>query len=460
VNTKVLFSLLKRPSVKVGVISFFILFFSFHGNIFGVGSSQEWYGTFEKVSSLLVEKRARCQGQDIYKGPITAKNRDNYMAEMETSRCSLEDYKPYASQYGLQVRIITFFAPDNKSSLDSYFHKVEMVLSALAALLLSILVVYVYRIFGSSVAAFSLAGLALSVWVVAFAGNMYWVEWILLLPFVFSFTCYRWFKRRGWLWVFYSTLFSLFVLKLLNGYEYTTTLVVSAFVPIVLHELLLHKRVSIKSLFIKATTVAGVGALALLLSVIINAAALMSEYGSFKNSLQMVMSRVEDRGVGGVLGMQQYVVDGFRATSPEVALYVERFYRLDNIEDGRANPLKYAFLSLFNYMMLPAISLPFILREPIGSIVQSIGMTIILAIVALIALRRTRVKPTVLRALTWSFLVGLGGSFSWLILMPAHMYPHAHINGILFYLPTLIIAYIIFGVYFDILIKKWLGRRK
>ena len=46
------------------------------------------------------------------------------------------------------------------------------------------------------------------------------------------------------------------------------------------------------------------------------------------------------------------------------------------------------------------------------------------------------------------------GAFCWLALMPGYALPHAHINGIIFYIPLLLFVYVLIGLWADYVVKR------
>jgi hypothetical protein len=58
-------------------------------------------------------------------------------------------------------------------------------------------------------------------------------------------------------------------------------------------------------------------------------------------------------------------------------------------------------------------------------------------------------------SLRYSYWLGLIAALSWLILMPGHAYPHAHLNAIIFYMPFLLVCYIIIGITLTNVVNEW-----
>ncbi|MDP1774328.1 MAG: hypothetical protein Q8L15_18835 [Methylobacter sp.] len=136
----------------------------------------------------------------------------------------------YKSQFGLQLYLFNFLS--KFSHLDIGF------LQSFSALMMSLIValffVAISREFSLSHAVFFCVPLILSPWIVIFAKNLYWVEATWFLPTVITFffgksslSSVNGALRMG------GMLFVAFLIKLLCGYEYLTTIALSACVPLV-----------------------------------------------------------------------------------------------------------------------------------------------------------------------------------------------------------------------------------
>lgn len=436
------------------LLCFFVLFLAFGGNVFGVGPSG-WFADFREGSSPIVTKTAECKGTLDYNGPILRAAEVGAEYENRDNECRGERFIPYYSQFGLQARTVAFFAPSG--DLAAYFHTVEMILAGLMAILMTLFIFKVKELFNSKAAIVVSALIALSLWIVGYASNMYWVAFLMFAPFVFGFVWYLKFRNTKRVLLFYALLGILFLLKLLNGYEHITVVIVSAFVPIVYYELVDGKQ-KLLDLWKKAAAVVGVGIIAFVCALCINVASMSGYYGSWQKALSMVASRAEARSVS-FTEYQSKVVPKLRANAPATYSVINNIYPLEVLEEGKGHPLKYALLSLVNYLMLPAISLPVVIKGFIGEMLQSVLAFSLVSFWALkYIVQRKIVSKKIGYALRQSYFVGLAGALSWLILMPGHSYVHPHLNGIIFYIPLLLICYIILGLLLSGTIDK--ARRK
>lgn len=449
----------KKQVVYIAIV-WLLFVLSFYANIFGVGLNKDWFESFQRDSSLITEKTASCKGMLAYDGPVIVKDYTHYMAVMSSSTCNMNELKPYDSQYGTQARVISFFAPADDNQLPKYFKMVEVALAGLTALLLTAIVFWTRVKYGTIPAVVVFVLSLVSPWIVGYARNTYWVEPLMLAPFVFGLILYPWFKNRGKLWVFYVVELILMFLKFSNGYEHASTLMISVLVPIVFYELVGNKK-KLLAMWKQAAVVASIGIVAFGGAFFMNIASLANYYGSWSEAIHQVQARSAARSVLGIRSTQPDVIANFKATLPEAYSFINKFSDIDTLADGSGPAYKYAFISAINYALLPAISLPIALNGMFGVILQSI---LLFAVVGWFCLRKILSVPkrradyNALRATYWLSLLG---ALSWLVLMPAHAYPHAHLNAIIFYMPFLFICYLLIGIVIrDYILSKHANRER
>jgi hypothetical protein len=429
------------------VIGFAVLALSFAGNIFGVGPDLSWYSNFQKDSESIITKTVDCRNSKHalnYSGPVKAKDL------VYGPGCSPDQYIPYESQFGLQSRIIAFLAPADEGIRRYYYLCVMLFLALAMAAVMLALVFFVHREFGGVVGVTLLGMITISNWLVAYAPNMYWIAFVMFLPFVFSFGYYEYYKTHSKLKLFYSLLVVMFMLKYFNGYEHASTLTLSALVPIVYFELKSGAHKHLYTLWRQAAYVLVASAAGFVIALTLHVTSLQSFYHSWSKAAMIVAGRVDER--TDTDSYRSYVVHGFQYGQPVLYERINRIYALDTLKDGTQHSFKYTALSALHYLLLPALSLPVILREPLGTIVQSISFVGLVAGILLYRLKsRRQVGDSRIVGLKAAYWLSLIGAISWLVIMPGHAYVHAHLNGIVFYMPYLLICYIIFGL----VISRW-----
>ena len=445
----------KKSILFFGVV-WGVLFLSFFGNIFGVGLWREWFDGFQRDSSAIVEKTARCKEKSGYSGPLIVAKNEDYNSVMMAEDCDASLLKPYASQYGLQARIITALAPKDNAKLPSYFKKVNVVLSAAMAALMALVTLRVRKLFGLVAAAVFATLVAFSPWIVGYAQNMYWIEPLMFAPFAFAFLSYSYCKSSKKMWLFYLGETILLFLKLLGGYEYISTIAMSVLVPIIFFELVNNKQKVIK-LWKHAVMTCIVVVVAFVGAYATNFMALSDYYHSSDIARKMINERASERGLSGIRKMRAHAVGNLKMLLPESYKFVNRFINMDELAEDRGSTYQYLAINAGNYVLLPALSLPLSIKGVFGEIVQSILVWVLVGYLVLFYLKRRHPSFKYYRSFLWSLHISLAGALSWLILMPGHALPHAHINSIIFYMPLLLFVYMVVGLYIGNIVKK---RRK
>ena len=445
----------KKSILFFGVV-WGVLFLSFFGNIFGVGLWREWFDGFQRDSSAIVEKTARCKEKFGYSGPLIVAKNEDYNSVMTTGGCDASLLKPYASQYGLQARIITALAPKDSTKLSVYFKKVNVVLAAAMAALMALVALRVRKLFGFVVAAVFATLVAFSPWIVGYAQNMYWIEPLMFAPFTFAFLSYSYCKSSKKMWLFYLGETILLFLKLLGGYEYISTIAISVFVPIIFFELVNNKQKVIK-LWKHAVMTCIVVVVAFVGAYATNFMALSDYYHSSDTALKMINERASERGLSGIRKMRAHAIGNLKTLLPESYTFADRFINMEELAKDKGSTYQYLAINAGNYVLLPALSLPLSLKGMVGEIVQSVLVWVLVGYLVLFYLKRRHPSFKYYRSFLWSLHISLAGALSWLILMPGHALPHAHINGIVFYMPLLLFVYMVVGLYIGNIVKK---RRK
>lgn len=445
----------KKSILFFGVV-WGVLFLSFFGNIFGVGLWREWFDGFQRDSSAIVEKTARCKEKSGYSGPLIVAKNEDYNSVMTTGGCDASLLKPYASQYGLQARIITALAPNDSAKLPVYFKKVNVILSAAMAALMALVTLRVRKLFGLVAAAVFATLVAFSPWIVGYAQNMYWIEPLMFAPFAFAFLSYSYCKSSKKMWLFYLGETILLFLKLLGGYEYISTIAISVFVPIIFFELVNNKQKIIK-LWKHAVMTGVVVVIAFVGAYVTNFMALADYYHSSDTALKMINERASERGLSGIRKMRTHAVGNLKTLLPESYEFANRFINMEELAEDKGSTYQYLAINAGNYVLLPALSLPLSIKGVFGEIVQSILIWVLVGYLVLFYLKRRHPSFKYYRSFLWSLHISLAGALSWLILMPGHALPHAHINGIVFYMPLLLFVYMVVGLYIGNIVKK---RRK
>src|SRR5262245_32242517 len=135
--------------------------------------------------------------------------------------------RTYYSQFCLHYQVYASGARLWPADLGWYYFAARIVVCALAVCVLAWFVQTVRREVGSHAALTVMLFQMGSFPLILFSTTVYWLEFLLLLPFVFSFALYPRLRDRGWLPLFYLAIGVLIGVKALCGYEYLSSILLS-----------------------------------------------------------------------------------------------------------------------------------------------------------------------------------------------------------------------------------------
>ena len=369
------------------------------------------------------------------------------------------EYRSYVSQYGLQGRLWSAI----HHGFGAGFGTLLAINALLVALALAALVEYVRRLLGAVPAVLFAAAAILAPWVVAFAQSLYWVMWTWLLPMIAAFA----FGRRGLadgrgLAALLAALFATALLKLLCGYEYVTTVLVAASVPVVWYGVLDgHGPMRILGRLV-AMAVAGTAALAAAMAIHVGSQAGVVK--GWDDIRTLVEKRVHSRDPAAIA--RQACTDEFFDSPDCEATYaaslaanpltvVARYVAFDDLlpwlprleREGSPEAreaLRDALRSLSLARIREVVSTVGwdSLSRPVTRLIDTAAFGLLLLLVArkLWLLRRTR--PDVVAAVVFA----LAAPLSWFVLAKGHSYIHLLMNYVLWYVPFVPLAVAVLAV--------------
>lgn len=210
-------------------------YFSFSVNLFGVASDR-WFSVHQIDSEQLVldgllysDSGEALPVLGRYTRPQTP-NQYELSRKLYLDGNKTGDFKQYKSQFGLQVKLFSVLNLDDS-------RKVE-ILHSITAFLMSLVVAgmfwFVWRDFSLLPATVFAGVFIFSPWVVVFARNLYWVSFTWFLPlFITMWLSSGLYDSRKRIYLMSALLFLAYLIKLLCGYEYVTTIFIATCVPIV-----------------------------------------------------------------------------------------------------------------------------------------------------------------------------------------------------------------------------------
>ena len=430
------------------------LFLSFTFNVFGTMPSATFTSNF-KDSETLVANQVICNNSLFNAQLIVSK--DPTKSSSHVTNCTTTELEPYSSQFGLQGKTFTIgFQAIHKvvtSAEPEYFIVFAQLLTALAsALLFALIALWVKVRFGLAPAIVVGSLIALSPMLVGFGRNLYWMLPLMIAPLVFVlyyFQPKQTFKKYVLFWIILG---ALFYIRYLCGYEYLTSLTLMAFAPVVYFLYLQKSRV--KEYVKYAVAVVAVSVVAFAAALFTHIAALTIYTGSIDQSIERVSQRVEERTVEGNK-YTMYPYGNLKVIAPSFYEVTNAYIDYDaRIASGSI--VAASLVSLATYLLIPVVHLPLEFNASFGLYLQSTAMFIIVLAALFITRKRWVAKPMLrtVNGLYLGALVGIVAYCSWLVLAFSHSLVHAHINGILLYLPFALFGYTILGLFVQSIYRK------
>lgn len=429
------------------LVAVLVLFLSFAFDFFGAITPDEFVYNY-KSSEALVTNEVACKGQ-LYAGQL-AEQKGGYSPSTFSLDCNPSQLTPYSSQFGLQGRAYTLgYRVLTKAAhlgIRSYIAVAQLVTALLSAAILGLLALWVRARFTLFAASTFTLLLALSPMIVGFSRNLYWALPLFYAPFVAMLYYYDP-KRRGrkalWVWLVVGFLV---YLKFLCGYEYVTSFAIML-MAVTAYFLYLARATRLG--YLKQFIIAGiVSVLAFGAALATHVYALNAYTGSTSKSIATIKKRAFERTVNA----DKYTQYAFQNVRHTLGGYydVSNTYFSYELHSQSKSEASATAVNLVNYALLPLVHIPVTLNQPFAVFAQSLTVVILL----LIYLYRKRfwLQPALLgevNALYVAMLFGLLGYLSWMIFAHPHSLVHAHINGILMYLPFAIFAYIALALYLE-----------
>jgi hypothetical protein len=436
-----------RKHWRFFVAAAIVLFLSVGFDVFGAITPAAFVQNF-KDSEALVVNEVRCRGQYFAWQMAELKNPQSSNTQ---EICNPAELRAYSSQFGLQGRAYTFgYVVTDKVlpfsvPVGPYIIFAQLTTAALSALCLAAIVVWIRGRFGGGAAVVLTLGTALSPMLVGFGRNLYWVLPTMVLPLLATLYWYddRATSRRQLL--FWTAVGLLLYMRYLCGYEYLTSLTIMVAAVVGYH--LWMRRAALRVYVWQFLTVLGVSLAAFGLALGTHVAGLRGPAGSAERALTIVKQRAMER-TSRSDSYLTYAITGLKFNLSDQYTIADSYVDFDKRAE-QPSQFWASLASVLNYLFMPVFTMPFVFVQPFATYVQSLAV-FVLALTWLYVRRRRWVQPMQLRAVEALFVgaaIGLIGFLSWLVLARSHSLVHAHINGILLYLPFALFGFSIIGLY-------------
>lgn len=329
---------------------------------------------------------------------------------------------PYLSQFGLPAVVLS--AVVRATGADPLTVAVwgGWVAAALAAGVFALIYATAARRYGPLAGHLPVGLTALSPILLAVGPSVYWALAAQLAPFVVAWLAYPWAANSGQRWLAFLGLVGGAVLvKGLCGYEYISAVVLG---PVAGMWAAQHASgLPLARQLREAAAVATVGVVGFGLALGVHVAQIEHVVG--RDAAAAILDRATAR-----------TVSGSGQDEAQHPAYLHRLYRV--LPAPVAYPTD-CFLAFFDQ---PAASLPVWLAGPRGRL--PLGW-VVAGVVGLGVAVRVRGGPTELVVLSAAAGLGLVASASWQVLAVNHMCVHRHLNLIVYHLPFLPLAFVLFG---------------
>jgi hypothetical protein len=349
----------------------------------------------------------------------------------------------YLSQFALQRQLYGLFVPSDATNLEYYVNLFMMSNAVALALVLGLFCYSVLEEFGWIVGLTVVCLIMLSDWLLAFSISLFYVISLRFLPFALCWYVLQRHQEHQPSMKLYIMLALSVMLASLCGYDYVTNIVVSCMLPAVYYGWRDGRpfgRAMVGGVWCALAGGAGLAA-----AVVMHAVALIVHFGSIKNALAVFVDRAQERMGLSALGSQ--MSDRYDEYASQALLKLPLIGQ--TLHDAIAGYLPYVrgMLRWIRYLFMDAVTVPL---SGGNELAVPIVFFVLLVIVVAAYIYWPRSTENLwytgrLNALVGVALLGFVVSNLWAIVFPGHM-NHLHLNGIIFYLPFLLIAFTLVGV--------------
>lgn len=439
---------------------------SFRFDAFGIVGLDSWRLTAATSEELVFDGILRAGEPGASGAPLgryvregaPLDSRAKWLAAFEAQDRRAE-YRSYLSQYGLQGKLWSAI----HYRLGVGFGGLLSINALLVALALGALVGYVRRMLGTVPALLFAATAILAPWMVAFAQSLYWVMWTWLLPTIAAFA----FGRRALvdgrgLAVLLAALFATALLKMLCGYEYVTTVLVAASVPVVWYGV--RDGHGLLRILGRLVAMAAAGTVALAAAMVIHVGSQTEVGKGWADIRTLVEKRLHSRDP--VATAREACAEEFFESPDCEATYaasltanpitvVARYVAFDDLlpwlpklEQEESSEAREALREAVRSGSLERMSAAVStvgwagVSRPVTRLIDTAVFALLLLLLAYKLWRLRHSRPDVVVAVAFA----LAAPLSWFVLAKGHSYIHTLMNYVLWYVPFVPLAVAVLAV--------------
>jgi hypothetical protein len=299
--------------------------------------------------------------------------------------------------------------------------------------IIATLFVYIaYRNFGGLVVSFLVfIMMCSSTWIIFFARNLYWVTFLLFMPFIISWLCYPVCLKEYQKKALYGMIFLAILIKSLCGYEFITCAILSAIVPVIYYDSLNEQ--SLRRMLRNSLPIIISGIGGFLAAFAIHLYDLYLFTRDLPQAFGLIWSRAAAR-----IYNDPYAISHIKGYSNKI------FDSIHSYNGDLLSQLLKVIDVRIEYEKLHVVTLP-ILQSGIPLYI----VELIVAVLCFYEIKKYRSGKGSLRlySLCIATMAAYLASNSWAIITAnGHMKYHLHMNAIIFYLPFLLMAFILIAI--------------
>lgn len=425
--------------VALYFLALVILLLSFQGNIFNAASDRFFNGHQRDSEALVLGRMIETNHNGYFsQGGFLGSYADpdwighQYRA-YEEDFFPESTYRRYTSSAGFQGFFYGFTdSLLNAVGMESGKSKLfinKLITSFALASLVAFFVVFSFRQFGLFSALTVLLLLTLSQWLVVFSNNLYWMFFLIVLPFFTSLFFLNKESSEQKALSMELLCFAMFIavlIKSLAGYEYMSTIMIAMVTPFLFF--FIRDSWSFKQL-VKRVFLVSIAALAgFILAILIHILQLSYFLGGLSKGLNIVWGTVIKR----THGNPDDVHEVYRASLESGTLEV-----ISKYWNGVAFDLN-SIVGAFGAVRFGEL------------IIFSLGVSIA---TTLLIHHKFPAKKRLNYAILASIWMSVLAPISWYVLAKGHSYIHTHMNHVLWYVPFLFFVFAYIGFTFDLFVR-------
>lgn len=415
--------------------AFIILVLSFQFNYFGAATKNFFDGHQRDSESLVLGRIIETKNNGYlsnggFLGWYSSDNHVEFQYDAYVNDLVPESsFGSYRQSFGLQGYFYAFLDSGFKLfGVDSGSNRLflsKLFTSSLLALLLVFFIYFVKSNFGVFTAFLATVLLAASQWLVVFSNNLYWMFFLIILPFIVV-NSFLQFKSQGTfpeiekrIYILYLLVFLAVFIKSLAGYEYMSTILISTVVPLIYFAI--KDSWTLKTFITRFVLVGISGLVGFFTAIFMHLVQLANTLGSFSKGLEHLWYTIAKR----THGDPNTVHEAYRASLES---------------------------NVFGVILKYLSGTGFDLNSLIGfggklSFADLIFLIIVLSIFGFMATRKKvfNIDSKKHLALNLTLWVSILAPLSWHVLAKGHSYIHGHMNHVLWYIPFLLLGFVYIG---------------